>query len=189
MKILLGEVAKTRRLVNVERVVAAKEDVLDALFERTYASLSLPGSGSFLLLAGWRSAVPRVALEATLLRTANERMDVESAIEELWRSSMLELHEADGQSGAFLTVPLAAGMFGRRKSETSPYKSAVEADSEILQLCGASQSTDFKRGVAPRLTGCFVVLLLGLPQADVVSRAGADARIPRSAIAPRLVCG
>ncbi len=155
IKILLGEVAKTKTLTRVIRIVAAKEDVLEALFERTYAGLTPAGKRVFLLMACWRSAVPRVALEATLLRPANERMDVANTIEELWRSSMIELHEADGETGAFVSVPMAAGLFGRRKMETSPYKSAVDADSEILQMCGASQGTDFKQGVAPKLERLF----------------------------------
>jgi hypothetical protein len=155
MKILLGEVAKTQRLTKIERIVAAKEDVLEALFERTYAGLSPAAKRMFLLLANWRSSVPRVALEATLLRSANERMDVTEAIEELWRSSLVELHEADDEAGAFIAVPLAAGIFGRRKIETSPYKSAVEADEEILQLCGVAQSADYRHGVAPRLEHLF----------------------------------
>ena len=40
IKVLLGEVAKNRKVDRVERIVAGKEEMLDALFERTYANLS-----------------------------------------------------------------------------------------------------------------------------------------------------
>src|SRR5262249_6188400 len=145
------EVAKARSLVPVERIVAAKEDVLEALFERTFASLTPAAKRVFLLLASWRSAVARIALEATLLRPANERLDVESALDELGRSSLVELHDVEGEEGGFVTVPLAAGVFGRKKVETSPFKSAVEADREVVMLCGATQGTGLWQGVAPRL--------------------------------------
>ena len=40
IKILLGEVAKAGRAANIPRLVAGTEDILTALFERTYAALS-----------------------------------------------------------------------------------------------------------------------------------------------------
>jgi len=43
LKILIGEVARNRRPVAVERIIADRDEMLTALFERTYAKLS-PGA-------------------------------------------------------------------------------------------------------------------------------------------------
>jgi hypothetical protein len=80
IKILLGEVAKAGELVKVERIVADSDEILKALFERTYSGLSPVAKRVFLTLCNWRSLVPQIALEAVLLRPSNEKMDVLSAL-------------------------------------------------------------------------------------------------------------
>jgi hypothetical protein len=81
--------------------------------------------------------IPQIALEAVLLRPTNERIDVKSAIDELLRSSFIEqlVSEKDGEY--FLSVPLVALIFGRKKLEVDPMKNAIEADSKILFSFGA----------------------------------------------------
>jgi hypothetical protein len=74
LKILLGEVAKASKRVKIERIVAGHDEILDVLFERTYAELSPVAKRVFLTLANWRSAVAELAVEAVLLRPANDRM-------------------------------------------------------------------------------------------------------------------
>ena len=154
IKVLLGEVAKANRLVKVERIVASKDELLDALFERTYARLSPVARRVFLTLCRWRSIVPQVALEAILLRPANESMDVQSGVEELTRSSFLENFQADDQT-LFLSVPLVASVFGKRKLEVSPMKAAIEADVELLHVIGATQESGLRHGVRPRIERLF----------------------------------
>jgi len=66
IKILLGEVAKAKKLVKVDRIVASKDKILDALFERTYLVLSPAAKQVFLTLCNWKSTVPRIALEAVM---------------------------------------------------------------------------------------------------------------------------
>ena len=68
IKILLGQVAKERKAVNPERIVATEHHLLNALFKRTYAALSPAGKRVFLLLCSWRVSVPEVAVEAVSLR-------------------------------------------------------------------------------------------------------------------------
>jgi hypothetical protein len=155
IKILLGEVAKAGELVKVQRIVASKDEILGALFERTYAALSPVAKRVFLTLCGWRSTIPELALEAVLLRPSNERMDVEAAIDELRRSSFIEITTSEKDSQSFITVPLAAFIFGKRKLTVSSMKSAVEADNEILQAFGAAQESDVKKGVGPRVERLF----------------------------------
>jgi NB-ARC domain-containing protein len=151
IKMLLGEVAKAGKLVKVERIVASRDDILTALFERTYSSLSPVAKRVFLTLCNWRSVIPQLAIEAVLLRPDNEKIDVTQAIEELSRSSFIEATPSEEDTTLFLSVPLVATVFGRNKLAVSPMRSAVEADTKLLHMLGAAQKSDIKRGVGPRI--------------------------------------
>ncbi len=149
-KVLLGEVAKAGTQVSLKRVVAAKEGMLDALFDRSFAALSPAAQRIFLTLCSWRSLVPRLGLEAVLLRPSNEHMDVDKAVNDLEQSSMVEEFR-DDTGAAFLSVPLAAAMFGKRKLVTSPLKIAVDADLELVRDFGPTTINDMSRGLEPRV--------------------------------------
>lgn len=151
VKILLGEVAKAGKLKKVERIVADADELLTALFERTYALLTPVAQRVFLTLCNWRTTIPKLALEAVLLRPANEKMAVSDAIDELERSSFIELVESQADHQMFVSTPLVAALFGRRKLAVSPMKSAIEADTVILHQFGAGQRSDVRHGVAPRI--------------------------------------
>lgn len=154
IKILLGEVAKAGHIQKIERIISGRTDIVEALFERTFAGLSPPAKHVFMTLSNWRSAIPQVAVEAVMLRPQNEKFDVDSAIEELRRSSFIEVGtSADGN--AFLNVPLVAAIFGKRKLSVSPEKSSVEANTEILRFLGASQLSDLRQGIEPRVRAMF----------------------------------
>ena len=154
IKILLGEVAKARMLVKIERIVAGRDEILDALFERTYAGLQPVAKRVFLTLCSWRSLVPQLALEAILLRPANEKMDIETAVEELISSSFIERVIASDEA-TFLDIPLVASVFGRRKLKISPMKAAIDADVEFLQQIGATSTSALRHGVRPRIEKFF----------------------------------
>ena len=155
IKVLLGEVAKAKKLVKIDRIVASKDKILDALFERTYSALSPAAKQVFLTLCNWRSTVPRIAIEAVMLRPANERMDVEEAVDELHRSSFIELLSAREQDEDIVAVPLAASIFGQRKLRSSPMKTAVQANTDLLLHFGAGQRTDTGRGIGARIERFF----------------------------------
>lgn len=150
IKVLLGEVKKTGRAVKVERIIASQDEILDALFERTYNGLPPVAQRLFLTLSTWRSVVPQLAVEAVLLRPRNERMDVEKAIEELKQSSLIDVSESEDGS-SFLMVPLVASVFGRRKLAVSPWRSSIEDDRELLQSFGVTQSHNVQQGIGPRV--------------------------------------
>jgi hypothetical protein len=154
IKILLGEVAKARALVALKRTVASKEDILDALFERTFSGLSPAAKKIFLLLSSWRSTIPELAIHAVLARPSAENMDVEEAIEELRKSSLVDTATSPDKN-RFLSVPLVAAEFGKRKLAASPSKSAVESDLEMLRNFGPGQKSDLVHGVAPRVARLF----------------------------------
>lgn len=155
IRVLLGEVAKAGKIGQIRRIVASKEEILDALFERTFSDLSPVAKRVFLTLCNWRSTVPQLAVEAVLLRPENERMDVAEAIEELVRSSFIELSVSAEDRTGFLTVPLVAAIFGERKLEVSAWKNAIEADTAILHTFGAAQQSDVRHGIKPRVERMF----------------------------------
>jgi hypothetical protein len=155
IKVLLGEVAKAGRIEKIRRLVASKDNILDALFDRTYLALSPSARLVFLTLCSWRTTVPALAVEAVMLRPANEKMDVDAALEELRRSSFIEISLSVEDQELFVTVPLVASEFGRRKLAVSAMKAAVEANMQWLLYFGAGQKTDMKHGVGPRVERFF----------------------------------
>lgn len=150
-KVLLGEVAHEGKPVALKRVIATKDAMLDALFDRSFAAMSPAAQRVFLTLCSWRSLVPRVGLEAVLLRPGNERLDVERALVELEQSSLVELVQEGGSGETFLSVPLAASMFGKKRLVTSPMKIAIDSDLELIRGFGATTSTDLAHGSSLRI--------------------------------------
>ncbi len=106
IKILLGEVAKARRAANIQQLVAGSDDILNALFERTYAALTPCAQRAFLTLSAWNSAVPRLALEAVLFRSTEERHAIEKGIDMLLQFSMAEAQVAPTDNQEFIGLPL-----------------------------------------------------------------------------------
>ena len=90
IKIILGEIANTRKFGKPSNLIVRKDEILDALFERTYANLSPMASRIFLPLSGWRSPVPQLAVEAVVRRYGSTGGDPELAIDELVRMSLVE---------------------------------------------------------------------------------------------------
>jgi NB-ARC domain len=151
IKVLLGEVAKARLAVNIPRLVAGSQDILTALFERTYAAITPCAQRAFLTLSAWNSSVPRLALEAVLYRSTGERHEIENGIESLLQFSMAEVQIAPTDRQEFIGLPLVASVFGKKKLNVSPFKSAIQADVEVLQMLGPSRRDDVHLGLARRL--------------------------------------
>ena len=151
IKILLGQVSKDGNAVKPKRIVATSDRLLDALFKRTFTSLSPAGQRVFLLLCSWRVVVPEVAVEAVSLRPSTERFDVAAALDELRLFSLVDQIVSEEEGSTFVCVPLAAAMYGRRELEVSPFKVAVEEDRKLLMEFGAGKRSDTQRGVLPRI--------------------------------------
>lgn len=156
IKILLGEVAKLGRAANIPRIVAGTDDILVALFERTYVALSPCSQRAFLTLSAWNSPVPRLALEAILVRSTEERQEVEKGIEALLQYSMAEMNVSPLDNQEFISLPLVASVFGKKKLNISPSKAAIQADVEILQMLGPIRCEDIHLGLARRLENFIV---------------------------------
>ena len=139
----------------VKRIVAGKEDVLTALFERTFSGLSPVARRIFLTLANWRSTIPEIALEAVLMRQVNEHMDVEKGVEELFKSSLINIDKSERDGMRFISVPLSAAVFGKKKLSVSPMKTAIEADTKLLHTFGVGLNTEIHLGIEPRIIKFF----------------------------------
>lgn len=150
IKILLGEIAKEKRLGNVERLVAGRDEILVALFERTYASLSPCAQRAFMTLAAWNSAVPRVALEAVLHQSIGERAEVDAAIDVLLQYSLAE-NPKSVEGLDFIVLPLVAAVFGKRKLNVSPLQASIKADVELLQMLGPLNKGEVHFSLAKRI--------------------------------------
>lgn len=151
IKILLGQVAKERRAVKPERIVAGADYLLTALFERTYGSLTPGAQRVFLLMCSWRVFVPEIAVVAVSLRPGNERFNISEALEELSRFSLVEEVSSEADNTRFIGVPLPAAMYGRKKLDASPFKAAVEEDRKVLMEFGAGRREDVHWGAYPRI--------------------------------------
>ena len=152
VKMLVGE-ARDGQFQKIERVFASRDDLLDALFERTYAHLSPAAKLVFLTLSNWRSLVAQVALDAVLLRPEqDERIDTRAALDELRQVSFVDEQISQCDDGVFLSVPLVASVFGRRKLSVSPDRIEIESSMQFLYRFGAMQASDLKRGLRPRIS-------------------------------------
>ena len=149
IKILIGELKKNK---NIQSILSRREDILTALFERTYSNLSPCAQRVFMTLANWNSKVPKIALEAVLTCSleGQEPGIVQEAIESLFDYSMAqETGDEDGQE--FIGLPVVAGYFGKKKIKISPLKSDIERDIKLLQLFGPTQGGDLSLNFAKQL--------------------------------------
>lgn len=132
MRILIGEMAKERRFVPAAQIVSEREDIVDAVFERSFRKLSYSGKWVFLTVANWRSAIAQLALIVVLSKRA---VDVERGIDECTRLALLVENElGDGHPCYF--APELARTFGAKKLQGSPDRLAIEEDLGILQRFG-----------------------------------------------------
>ena len=154
LKIMLGEIADAGTYSKPTSLLVRRDDILDALFERTYANLTPMASRVFLTLCGWRSLVPQLAVEAILLRYSVEGGQPEVGIDQLVRMSLVErIVATDGND--FLEVPLTAALFGRRKLGVSPNRAMIEGDIRFLQEIGATTRSGLKLGLRPKVEAFF----------------------------------
>lgn len=138
IKIILGEVSKSGKATEIKRIVAGKDKVLDALFKRTYATLSVAAKRIFLTLSSWRSVIPYIALESVIMRSDNDIMDFDAAIDELDKSSLIEITER--KDDLFISVPLAAAIYGSQELDVSPMKIQIMSDRQLLIEFGAGNA-------------------------------------------------
>jgi hypothetical protein len=72
-------------------------------------------------------------------------------IDSLLQFSMAEIQTAAADKQDFISLPLVASFFGKKKLKISPSKAAIESDVELLQMLGPSRSDDIHLSLANRL--------------------------------------
>lgn len=142
IKLLLGEMSRGNA-GKPERILAGQDEVLSALFDRSYERLSPAAQRVFLTLCSWRSSVPDFILEPVLLsslgRSSQDNVDVAGAMRECVQSSFIEAASDTATGKSELIVPLSARLFGQRKLNVSEDRVAIREDSSLLQMLGAEQ--------------------------------------------------
>lgn len=154
-KIILGEVAKGGKMIDLKRVVTENDDLLTALFERTFSIISNAAKRLFLTLCSWRSIVPSVGIEAVLQARASEKFEVDEAVEELYSFSFIDKIKSKADNLDFIFVPLSAFLFGKKKLKISPLKSLIDQDLQLLMLFGVGRTAHIGDGVRSRIDHFF----------------------------------
>lgn len=154
IKIILGEIADKGRFGRPSRILARKDDILDALFERTYDNLSLLAQRIFLTLSGWRSTVPQLALEAVVHWRTSEGVYPESAVDELVRMSLIERFSVSNE-GDVLAVPVTAALFGKKKLAVSEQLELIRDDINFLQQLLPAANRNIRTGSHERIKSMF----------------------------------
>ena len=148
IKILLGEAKRRQRSrVGAKVMMGESEDLLAALFDRTYNELSGLSQRMFLLLCSWRVDVPEVAVQTVVWHDTERRYtDIKKALDDLVYYSLVDRTDTD--DGSFLSTPLAATVFGRHKLQVSPFKVAIDKDKNVLMRFGHGSA---REGVLVRI--------------------------------------
>jgi NB-ARC domain len=144
VKIMLGELARTRRPASVQRVLGSQAQILDALFERVFESLSDEGKLVFLSMCETRALVPLLALEAVLAVVAPKRFPVHVALRELTQSSLIEerfpsedFDLANGDDNVLYAIPVAALLYGQGVIRSGQAPACVPDAHRLLSLFGS----------------------------------------------------
>ncbi|MCC8360181.1 NB-ARC domain-containing protein [Salinimicrobium sediminilitoris] len=153
-KILLGQVANEQKLGDIKRIMADQENLLQALFERTYNQLSAAAKRVFLTLGSWRSSIPKIALEAVLKSTIEERINVEGAIDELYKFSLVD-KTVTQKNEVLLGLPISAQLFAEKKLKTDIHQFAIKKDAGILMKFGVGRNTELESGIEQRISKFF----------------------------------
>lgn len=138
MKLLVGEIAKERRYVPPRSLLPHRQDIVDAVFERSFNKLSDVGRWVFLLVANWRSVVSELSL---LVVCAERGLDAGSGLEECVRFSLINLGSL-GDDQPCYHAPELARIFGRKKLESDPDRFTIQEDLERLQRFGVLATRD-----------------------------------------------
>lgn len=132
MLVMIGEVAKDRKFTNPRVVFSKREDILQAVFERSFEKLSHGGRTVYLSCCSWNTGIPEVSLIAVL---GQREIDVEQAVQECQKVSLIqESALADGT--VVVEVPQLSRVFGKRKLIGDPDRLVIQEDVKKLQSFG-----------------------------------------------------
>ena len=148
VNMVLGEVARTDQPVLPEQFIKASTDILDALFDRTYRTLSQDAKEVFMLIATRGLPVPEMAVEAAVYGSSNPKQRIshpDAAIEELHRSSFIEVSRNEKHQ-PFVSAPTVAASFGKKKLRAYEEKTSIDQEADFLRLFGPTQPAELSDG-------------------------------------------
>lgn len=151
IKIMLGELSKNNMKGSLPKIIAGSDEVLVALFERTYSALNPCTQRVFLTLSSWNSAISRLVLEAVLMKSIDDPLEVEKAIDTLIQYSLAEEFKSEIDGQYFISLPFTAMSFGDMKLKVSPLKSLITGDVKLLQKFGPSKLDRKKITLGPHI--------------------------------------
>lgn len=139
IKIMLGELSKKNMKGSLPKIIAGSDEILTALFERTYSALTPCAQRVFLTLSSWNSAVSRLALEAVLMSSIGDPLEVEKSIDTLIQYSLAEEFQSERDEQYFISLPFTAMAFGEKKINVSPLKTIITTDVKLLHRFGPTK--------------------------------------------------
>lgn len=132
MRVIAGEIAKDGRFTPPKQVMGRRQDIVDAVFERSFNKLSDAGRNVFLLVANWKSNVPEVALIVVL---GVRGIDAMAGLDECRRLSLMDPTELPGNQ-SFYSVPQLARGFAHKKLQGDPDRLVIQQDLITLRKFG-----------------------------------------------------
>lgn len=155
-KLLLADFERTNKQEQLSSVLSSRDGLLDALFDRTFESLSPGAQHLFLMLCTRRTVVPLLAMKAVVMNsTLSNQIDVPEAIEELRRCALIDVTE-DSEQFEFVSVPTVATEFGKKKLQVSPHQIDVDHDLEQLRWFGTTNRKDVRLGFEPLVKRLYI---------------------------------
>lgn len=132
MRLVAGEIASRGDVSGLSQVMTQRDQVLDAVFERSYARLSEAGRTTFLTVGNWKAIIPEVSLIATL---GKRGFDVLEALDECSQLALIERGELkDGQPCFW--APQLARIFAQRKLTGATDALTIRGDLQELRKFG-----------------------------------------------------
>lgn len=155
IKIILGELSKNNMRGALPKIVASSDEVLTALFERTYSVITPCAQRVFLTLSSWNSAISRLLLESVLMKSIGDPIEVEKAIETIIQYSLAEEYKSDKDGQYFILLPYSALSFGEKKLKVSPLRGAITKDVKLLQKFGPAKIEKKEMFLLPHISTFF----------------------------------
>lgn len=147
MRLVAGEIA-SRGAVGISQMTQ-RDQVLDAVFERSYARLTEAGRSTFLTVGNWKAAIPEISLIATL---GKRSFDVLDALDECTQLALVERGQLkDGQPCFW--APQLARLFAQKKLTGATDALTIRSDLEELRKFGVISISGPKPGYQEIMTG------------------------------------
>ena len=129
MRVVVGEMAKDGRYTPPAQLVGRRDDIVSAVFERSFNKLSESGRSVFLVVSNWKTDIAELGLVVVL---GVRGIDAESGIEECRRLSLIFSTETSGGPPS-CSVPQLARAFGQKKLQGDPDRLVIQEDLNTLR--------------------------------------------------------